>query len=289
VCKKGTPLKPVSATLLQGRPYFKVAKADPNGCENEGSYPAVDVATGTVYVGYEYNWGTSLGFPPCETAATPVADVLAKVPPRCLTLTATSPCFHPSRTVAVRLVSMEGVSVPGYNRFPANDFPRLAVSDRYSTVSMVWNDARRHPYGDILLQSFGLVALHPVQVRPLVLDRPHGGGLSFFPALRTATARGLLDVSWYTRASVTTADTGVIAALNVSPRASVTPANVQITNRLSNWLANSSLIIPNFGDYTDAAVSVTGSPPYLGNTLYIVWSDGRLGIPQPFEAHLPAG
>ena len=289
VCEKGTPLKPVSATLRQGRPYFKVARADPHGCENEGSYPAVDVAAGSVYVAYEYNWGTSLGFPPCETASTPVENVLAKVPPRCLTLTATSPCFHPSRTAAVPVVSMQVVSVPGYNRFPLQDFPRVAVSDRYQTVSMVWNDARRHTYGDILLQSFGLLALHPVQARPLVLDRPHAGGLTFLPALRTATAGGLLDVSWYSRASVTTVDTGVVAALNVSPRASVMPANVQITNALSNWIANSSFATPNFGDYTDAAVAVTGSPPYLGHTLYIVWSDGRLGIPQPFEAHLPAG
>jgi hypothetical protein len=289
VCEKGTPLKPVSATLLRGRPYFRVAMADPLGCENEGAYPAADVATGAVYVGYEYNLFTSLFLPQCMTAATPVQNVLAKVPPRCLTLTATSPCFHPSRTAAVRVVSMEVVLVPGYNRSPSNDFPRLAVSDRFNTVSMVWNDARHHPFGDILMQSFGLVALHPVQARPLVLDWPHGGGLSYLPALRTATARGLLDVSWYTRSSVATVNTGVAAALNVNPRASATPANVQIANRLSNWLANSSIIVPNFGDYTDAAVSVTGSPPYLGHTLYIAWSDGRLGIPQPFEAHLPAG
>jgi hypothetical protein len=60
-----------------------------------------------------------------------------------------------------------------------------------------------------------------------------------------------------------------------------------ITNVLSNWADNASLIVPNFGDYTDAAISVTGSAPYLGNTLYVAWSDGRLGIPQPFEAHLP--
>jgi|SRR5215831_1283302 len=289
VCEKGTALKPVSATLEQGKPYFTVAKADPNGCENEGSYPAVDVATGNAYVGYEYNWGTSLGNPACETASTPVENVVAKVPLRCLTLTATSPCLHPGRTAAVRLVSMGGTPVPGYNRFTANDFPRLAVSDRFNTVSMVWNDARLHPYGDILLQSFGLGALHPLQARPVVLDRPHGGGLDLMPALRTATAGGLLDVSWYSRASVATTDTGVTAALNVSPRATATPANIQITSALSNWTNNSTLISPNFGDYTDAAVSVTGSPPYLGPTLYIAWSDGRLGIPHPFEAHLPAG
>jgi len=289
VCKIGTPLVPVSPTLLRGKPYFRVATADPLGCENEGSYPAADVATGSVYVAYEYNWASSLFNPNCVTASTPIREVLAKVPPRCLTLTATSPCFHPSRTAAVRVVSTEATFIPGYSRFPSNDFPRLAVSDRFNTVSMVWNDARHHTFGDILLQSFGLVALHPVQARPLVLDRPHGGGLTFLPALRTATARGLLDVSWYSRASVANADTGVNAALNFSPRASVTPANVRITNALSNWLANSSAINPNFGDYTDAAVSVTGSPPFLGTTLFIAWSDGRLGFPQPFEAHLPTG
>jgi hypothetical protein len=61
-----------------------------------------------------------------------------------------------------------------------------------------------------------------------------------------------------------------------------------VTSALSNWLDDSSLIVPNFGDYTDAAVSVTGSPPYLGHAVYFAWSDGRLGIPQPFLASVPA-
>ena len=287
VCEHGTPPVPVTPKLSVGKPYFTVAKPDPSGCENEGSYPAVDVQTGNVYVGYEYNWGSSLGFPPCEGASTPVTEVLTGTPVHCLTLTTTAVCPLPTRRTAVPVVSMEGVFVPGYNRFPANDFPRLAVSDRYKTVSMVWNDARLHPYGDILLQSFKRSSLSPVQSQPVVLDRPHNAGLDFLPALRTATAAGLLDVSWYTRASVRTADTGVMAALHVSPLATTTPANTMITNVLSDWTNNSSLIVPNFGDYTDAAVSVTGSAPYLGNTLYIAWSDGRLGIPQPFEAHLP--
>ncbi len=152
---------------------------------------------------------------------------------------------------------------------------------------MVWNDAKLHPYGDIMLQTFKRSSLSPVQSQPVVLDRPHNAGLDFLPALRTANAAGLLDVSWYTRASVTTADTGVMAALHVSPLTTATPGNTMITNVLSDWANNSSLIIPNFGDYTDAAVSVTGSAPYLGYTLYVAWSDGRIGIPQPFEAHLP--
>jgi hypothetical protein len=41
-------------------------------------------------------------------------------------------------------------NLAGYNRFPMNDFPRLAASDASGTVSMIWNDARLHPAGDIL-------------------------------------------------------------------------------------------------------------------------------------------
>jgi len=289
VCEHGTRLVKVSKHLEVAKPYFTVAKANSLGCENEGAYPAVDTGTGAAYVGYEFNWGSSLGFPPCSTASTPVQDVLDKVPAHCLTLTAVSPCTGPSARTAVPVVSMEGVSVPGYNRFPANDFPRLAVSGKFGTVSMVWNDARFHPFGDILLQSFDKRSLKPVQATPVLLDQPHNGGLSFLPALRTPSSSGLLDVTWYTRASVTTANTNVGAAVGVSPVTTATPPNLRITNAASDWLVNSSLIIPNFGDYTDNAVSVTAQPPFVGSTLFVAWADGRFGIPQPFEAHLPSG
>jgi hypothetical protein len=289
VCEHGTRLVPAGKNFLASKPYFTVAAPDPHGCELEGSYPAVDIATGAVFVGYEYNWGTNLGFPLCESSATPIQDVLTKSPARCLPLAVVSPCAGPATRAAVPVVSMDGTLVPGFNRFPTNDFPRLAVSDRYGTVSMVWNDARFHPFGDVLLQSFSLKSLRPVQAVPVVLDRPHNGGLDMFPALRSATSDGLLDVSWFSRASVTTSDTSVEAAIAINPRTTATPANIQITNVASNWDNDSSLIVPNFGDYTDNAVSVTGTWPYVGDTLYIAWSDGRLGIPQPFEAHLPAG
>jgi hypothetical protein len=123
VCKTGTHLVKVSKHLELARPYLQVAKANSLGCISEGAYPAVDTATGNAYVGYEFNWGSSLGFPPCETASTPVQDALAKVPAHCLTLTTVSPCTGPSARTAVPVTSMEGVFVPGYNRFPASDFP----------------------------------------------------------------------------------------------------------------------------------------------------------------------
>ncbi len=289
VCEHGTHLVKVSTHLELAKPYLTVAKANSLGCLNEGAYPAVDTRTGAAYIGYEFNWGSSLFFPPCQSASTPMQDVIGKVPARCLTLTAVSPCTGPSARAAVPVVSMEATFVPGYNRFPANDFPRLAVSDKFGTVSMVWNDARFHPFGDILMQSFHKNSLKPVQAKPVRLDQPHHGGLSFLPALRTPSNSGLLDVTWYTRASVTTANTSVAAAVGVSPLTTVTPPNLTITNVASNWLVNSSLIVPNFGDYTDNAVAVTARAPFVGSTLFVAWADGRFGIPQPFEAHLPSG
>jgi len=288
VCKNGTPPVQVSPKFFQGKPYFVVAQPDPRGCLNEGAYPAVDPATGVVYTAYEYNWETDIFLPSCFGAATPTADVMTATPLSCLPLATFAACGGPKARASVPVTSLIAAFVPGYNRFPVSDFPRLAVSDRYGTVSMVWNDTRFHPLGDILLQSFHTASLGPVQAQPVVLDRPASGGLHMLPALRTATAAGRLDVTWYSRATSTTALTNVAGALGVNPLTTSTPAsNVQITNVASNWLTNNSDIVPNFGDYTDAALTTTGTAPYVGSTLYVAWSDGRSSVPQPFEAHLP--
>jgi hypothetical protein len=288
VCKSGTPPVPVSSTFSQGKPYFVVARPDPHGCENEGAYPAVDLATGAVYTSYEYNIETNVFLPNCFGAATPTSEVMTRTPRSCLPLTTFAACDGPKAKASVPVTSLVAAFVPGYNRFPVNDFPRLAVSDRYGTVSMVWNDSRFHPLGDILLQSFRKTSLRPVQAHPVVLNRPSSGGLHMLPALRTATAAGRLDVTWYARSAPATALTNVDGVLSVSPLITGTPAsNVRITDVASNWLLNTSDIVPNFGDYTDAVLTATGTPPYVGRTLYVAWSDGRFSVPQPFEAHLP--
>jgi hypothetical protein len=288
VCKNGTLPVPVTSKFFQGKPYFVVAKPDPRGCENEGAYPAVDPATGAVYTAYEFNIETNIFLPQCFGAATPTADVMTSTPRSCLPLATVAACGGPKARASVPVTSMVATFVPGYNRFPVNDFPRLAVSDRYGTVSMVWNDTRFHPLGDILLESFHTTSLGPVQAHPVVLDRPASGGLNMLPALRTATAAGRLDVTWYSRSTSATANTNVDGALGVNPLTTSTPpSNVRITNMASNWLTNTSDIVPNFGDYTDAALTTTGTPPYVGRTLYVAWSDGRFSVPQPFEAHLP--
>jgi hypothetical protein len=172
---------------------------------------------------------------------------------------------------------MDAAFIPGYNRFPMNDYPRVAVSDTAGTVSMVWNDTRKHPLGDIVLQSFNLVSLSLVQAHPVVLDTDVGG-VHFLPGLRQADASGRLNVIWYDRTSPNTALTSVSGAFSVDPRATATPShNTTITTGPSDWNAVSSDIVPNFGDYTDNY--------FDGTTLFVAWSDGRLGDPQPFEDH----
>jgi hypothetical protein len=282
----GTPAAPVCKDNGLGNPpYLVVQQPDPNGCEYEGSYPAVSTATGDVYAGYEYNWGTNLSSSsPCANVAT--SNVLVRVPRSCLTLTATAACTGPAARIAVPVVAMDAAFIPGYNRFPMNDFPRVAVSGPAGTVSMVWNDARHHPLGDILLQSFTLGSLAPVQRAPVILN-PAADAANFLPALRVANGKGNLDVSWYSRTNANSAVTGVTAVTGVSPKTTATPgSHATITSTTSDWNSVSSDIVPNFGDYTDNVLVTTGAAPYVGSTLYVAWSDGRLGLPQPFEAHL---
>jgi hypothetical protein len=154
----------------------------------------------------------------------------------------------------------------------------VAVSDPAGTVSMVWNDARLKPTGDIFLQSFNLGTFTAVQGAPVrVNNRFNGSGWVFLPAVRGADAQGNLEVSFYSRAIPNTALTDVFASVQLNPRLTVNvkAKETKITTGSTDWNAVSSIIVPNFGDYTDNY--------FAGGTLYVAWSDGRLGIPQPFE------
>lgn len=272
-------------------PYFVVSPGDLS-CEQEGAYPAVDIKTGTVYAAFEFNIGTNIfgssGSAAKDCLTVPTKQVINLIPFNCLTLTPTSPCSGPTAVNTVNIVSMAAAFIPGYSRFPMNDFPRIAVSDKAGTVSIIWNDARLHPVGDILLQSFSLDTLTPIQAAPVRINSSVGGW-HFLPALRQSNANGNLAISFYGRASANTAVTDVFAALNVSPLINKPPAsNLKITTGASDWSAVSSDINPNFGDYTDNYLIATTSSPFVGNVLYIAWSDGRLGLPQPFEDHVKA-
>ncbi len=287
VCSLSNPARPVcfnGSNTLPTSPYLVVAPPDLN-CEHQGAYPAVDMATGDVYVAHEFNEATNLLVPACQSV--PTTNQVDRVPAACLTLTATSACTGPTNTQSIRIVSLDAAFIPGYNRFPANDFPRIAVSHPAGTVSIVWNDARLHPLGDIFLQSFALGSLSAIQSAPVKLNTDQSGALHFLPALRNADAAGRLSVAWYDRRpSANTALTHVFAALSLNPRLTQTPSsNVLVTTQPTDWNAVSSDIQPNFGDYIDTYVGARGSAPFTGNVLYVAWSDGRIGTPQPFEAN----
>ncbi len=277
----GTAGAPICFPGASPTPYFVVAPGDAN-CENEGAYPAVNVKTGDVYVAWEFNWATNYQVAAC--ASQPTQNRVAYVPYSCLTLTPVSPCTTTPLTVGVNIVSMDLAFISGYNRFPANDFPRIAVSNTYGTVSIVWNDARAHPLGDIFLQSFNLVSLSPVKANPVRIN-PDTGGLHFLPALRKADDGGNLSVSYYQRDKANTDLTNVDALIDLNPRTATFGSHVRVTTGPSSWLNVSSDIIPNFGDYTDNYMRSTQNAPYTDDVLYVAWSDGRLGVPQPFEAH----
>src|SRR5438105_868260 len=281
VCDLSSPASPtchngsdgsITGAGTTAAPYFIVAPGDPNFCENEGAYPAVDRATGDVYVAFEHDWFSGLFNCGGETTQ----NIMNRVPISCLTLTPTSPCAGPSEVQPINITSLEAAFIPGYNRFPMNDFPRVAVSSRSGTISMVWNDTRQHGTGDIFLQSFNLGSLTPVQSQPVrVNSRSDTGGWLFLPAVRNADASGNLDISFYSRSSPNTALTDLTASLKVDPRTTGTPtrSDTRITTGSSDWNADSSVIVPNFGDYTDNY--------FVGSALYVAWSDGRLGFPQP--------
>lgn len=271
-CKHG---RTATKTTPITTPYMTLAAGDPN-CENEGSYPAVDKKSGDLYAAYEFNWATNFFNPPCFN--TPTTNNIARVPSNCLVLQATSFCGAPAASQSENVVSLVAAFIPGYNRFPANDFPRIAVDGPAGTVSMVWNDASLHPLGDIFLRSYHLGSLTRIQHAPVVLNSD-SGGLHFMPALRNASASGKLAVTWDDRASPNTAITDVQGAFGLDPKTTTTPAsNTLVTTVPTDWNSVSSDIVPNFGDYTDN---------YIANgQVYVAWSDGRLGVPQPFEASM---
>ena len=268
-CEHGTGANRTTPTTL---PYMTLAPGDPN-CENEGSYPGVNLTNGDLYAAYEFNQTTNIFNPPCFNQQT--KQVLLRVSATCLVLHTSSFCGAPNNTRPQPIVSLDAAFIPGYNRFPGNDFPRIAVDPSAGTVSMAWNDARLHPMGDILFRSYALGSLAPVQPAPVVLNSD-SGGLHYMPALRNVSASGKLAVSWYDRSSPNTAVTTVKAALGIDPKLTKTPANVLVTTVPTDWNSVSSDIVPNFGDYTDNYIA--------GGRLYVAWSDGRLGLPQPFEA-----
>ena len=248
--------------------------------ENEGVYPALayNPSTGAddIYVAWERNWFTN------QFNGDPYVYIQAAVIP----MGATTPLLGgPNAPIIVTLnqansnvnggvKSLDLVPVTGYNRGTSNDFPRLAWDGASDRIVFAWNDASHHPLGDIFMRAYGsrFSSTGPIEK----VNDDNTGALHMFPAVCVRTD-GSIVTSWYDRRNYTPGSglTDYYGEIRTSPATNGT--DFKITNAPSNWVNDSSIIIPNFGDYTDNTCDGT-------NTFY-TWSDGRLGIPQPFVAH----
>jgi hypothetical protein len=258
------------------RPGVPSSEENRCGAENEGAYPAVD-PNGGIYVAWERNYMTNL-----EDGDPYVYLHAAYIPPG-----ATTPAVGGNRDPFVvsqgqpngspdhlGVKSLDSEVIAGYNRGPGNDFPRIAVDAGLRRVILVWNDADLHPLGDIWMRSasYGLSHLYPTAR----VDNDHSYALHFLPSL-TVERDGTICTGWYDRRLW-----GPDSALTdyfgeCRPNPSRQEPDFRITTGPSDWTDTSTMTVPNFGDYTDASS--------LGDTAYYAWSDGRIGVPQPFVDH----
>jgi hypothetical protein len=272
------PLSPPFLSSANFSAPVVVWAEEPN-YENEGAYPALafNASTGAddVYVAWERNWITN------EFNGDPYIYIQAAVVP----VGASAPLIGgPSNPVVVTLnqanstatggvKSLSLVVVPGYNRGISNDFPRIAWNAVQNQVIIVWNDASHHPLGDIFMRAYGTRFSSTGSIAKVNDDAT--GALHMFPAV-CVRSDGSIATSWYDRREYPpdSATTDYFGEIRSSPN--VNGKDFEITTVPTDWTNTSSIIIPNFGDYTDNACTQT--------TTYFTWSDGRIGVPQPFVA-----
>ena len=167
--------------------------------------------------------------------------------------------------------SLDGTVISGYSRGLGQDFPRVAWHAPLKRLVVVWNDASTHPLGDIWMRTLGprLRWASPI----LRVNDRADFTLHFMPAV-SVRSDGTVCTSWYDRrlGGTDSAVTDYFGECREAPGRAAT--DFRISTGSTDWIGSSSLINPNFGDYTDNVST--------GTTTYFTWSDGRLGVPQPF-------
>ena len=172
--------------------------------------------------------------------------------------------------------SLDGVVIAGYNRGIGQDFPRVEFDPVSGGVLVEWNDASHHPLGDVWLRSLpGNLSIAGATAISRVND-DRSFAMHFMPAL-SVRADGTICSSWYDRrlGGANSAVTDYFGECR--PTAAANVPDFRITTGSTDWTADSSAIVPNFGDYTDNAST--------GLRTYYTWADGRIGVPQPFVDH----
>lgn len=167
--------------------------------------------------------------------------------------------------------SLDAVPIAGFNRGTGQDFPRIAVDAPLGKVIVVWNDASAHPLGDVWLRAVPLNLDITGSIKKVNDDNSFA--LHFLPAV-SIRSDGSIATSWYDRriGGANSTRTDYFGEVRATP--TVGRPDFRITTGSTDWTNTSSFIAPNFGDYTDNTSS--------GKTTYYTWSDGRLGVPQPF-------
>jgi len=176
-----------------------------------------------------------------------------------------------SRRGGVKSLGLVGIA--GYNRGFGQDFPRIAINGRSHRVLVVWNDASLHPLGDIWMRALPMDL--GLRGRIVKVNDDNSFALHFLPAV-SVRSDGSTSVSWYDRRRTGPDSTRTDYFGEIRPQPGTQSRDFRITTGSTDWLGTSTLVAPNFGDYTDNASS--------GNQTYYTWSDGRLGVPQPFVA-----
>jgi hypothetical protein len=246
--------------------------------ENEGAYPTLVYNASTnsddIYVAWERNWGTNQGF-----NGDPYVYILAAAVQGGVVTVG-----GPSNPVVVSLgqanstffggvKSLDLEIIPGYNRGVGNDFPRIAYDAARNRIAIVWNDASHHPLGDIFMRTYGSGLTAPGPIERLNTDNT--GAVHFMPAV-CFMSNGNMVTSWYDRRNYPPDSSWTDYWADIRPAPYAAANNFKITTMSTDWANTGSIIIPNFGDYTDNACT--------GTQAYFTWSDGRIGVPQPFVA-----
>jgi hypothetical protein len=265
---------PAKPGLLTSRAWSKPITVWPEEptTVNQGSYVSV-ARNGDAYLAWERNINSNLfnGDPSVYIHAARIrrGDVSPTVGgparPRVVTL------GQRNSNGAGGVKSLGSVVISGYSRGLGQDFPRIAVNSPLRKIVVVWNDASKHPLGDIWMRALpmNLSVEGPISK----VNDDNSFALHFLPAV-SVRSDGSVATSWYDRrlSGPDSTRTHYFAETRTTP---TSPAkDFRITTGSTDWTATSSLINPNFGDYTDNASS--------GSTTYYTWSDGRIGVPQPF-------
>lgn len=171
--------------------------------------------------------------------------------------------------------SLDTAAIAGYFRTGGGqDYPRIAVDTKLKKVIVVWNDGSAHPLGDIWMRALPLNLKIAGSIRRVNDDDSYA--LHFMPAV-SIRSNGSVATSWYDRriGGANSTRTDYYGEVRRTPGRSA--RDFRVTSASTDWLRTSSYVTPNFGDYTDNAST--------GNTTYYAWTDGRIGVPQPFVDH----